>query len=329
MSLKPAVLTVLLLAGTILAIPVVIGGNGSSSAAGCDQLAVILATIRTIESGGNYSAAPNQGGASGAYQYIDSTWNNYQGYPAAYPAPAEIQDARAASDVQTILATYRDVVYIPIIWYWPRAAHDPSQLDVVPMSGAGNTLTVRQYQQPWLATYQTVRVGSPAGTCADGLPTEDGYALPLDRTLIAANPAMFDAPHHDYPAVDLLVPEGSPVYAVHGVTIARLVDWPHNCYQVGRCEQTCGVGVSINGDDGARYIYCHGTRLNELAVGDTINAGQLIMWTGNTGHSGAPHLHLELRVNGQQRCPQPILQATYERLPAPTAGDLPSTGCTY
>ncbi len=43
-------------------------------------------------------------------------------------------------------------------------------------------------------------------------------ALPLDRTLIAADPMMLDQPHHDYPAIDLMVPEGSPVYAVRGGT---------------------------------------------------------------------------------------------------------------
>ncbi|MFT3855684.1 MAG: M23 family metallopeptidase [Ilumatobacteraceae bacterium] len=197
------------------------------------------------------------------------------------------------------------------------------------MPSAGNTLTVREYQAKWLELYNTKFAASVLGTCTGATPTEDGYALPLDRNLIAANPSVLDQPHHDYPAIDLMVPEGSPVYAVRAGTVARVVDWPHNCYQYGRCDQTCGIGLSINGDDGARYIYCHGSRLNGLAVGDTVAAADLLMWSGNTGRSGGPHLHLEIRVDGIQRCPQQLLQQLFANGAGPRAADLPATGCSF
>ena len=326
---KAPLLAVVLLASGLLAIPVVIGGNGSTSAATCGELAVVLDTIRTLESGGDYGAPKNQGGASGAYQYIDSTWNNYEGYESAYLAPPEIQDARATGDIQAIFSTYGDVAFVPVVWYWPRAATDPGQMDVVPMPSSGNTLTVREYQTKWLDLYVQKLGASVDGSCVGASPTVDGYALPLDRTLIAANPSMLDQPHHDYPAIDLMVPEGSPVYAVRGGTVARIVDWPHNCYQYGRCDQTCGVGLSINGDDGARYVYCHGSRLNGVDVGDVLTAGQLLMWSGNTGRSGGPHVHLEVRVGGEQRCPQPLLHRLLAEGSGPRAGDLPTIGCIF
>jgi len=106
---KAPLLVVVLLVGGLLGIPVVIGGNGSSSAASCGELGIVLDTIRTMESGGDYASPKNQGGASGAYQYVDSTWNGYEGFESAFLAPPEIQDARATSDVQAIFAKYGDV----------------------------------------------------------------------------------------------------------------------------------------------------------------------------------------------------------------------------
>ncbi len=302
--------SVVLLAGALLGLPVVIGGNGSSPAASCGELAVILDTIRTVESGGNYTAPPNGGGASGAYQYIDSTWNDSGGYESAYLAPPEVQDARAASDVQSVLATYGDIAFVPVVWYWPRAATDPTQLDIVPIPGAGNRLTVREYQTRWLNVYESKRSSAAPDACFAPA-TAEGYALPIDRTLIDADPSMLDQPHHDYPAIDLIIPEGSPVYAVRGGVVARVTNFPHNCWQVSPCESTCGIGLSIDGDDGVRYVYCHGSRANGLTVGDPVTTGQLLMWSGDTGRSGAPHLHFEMKVNGEQVCPQPLLRQVY------------------
>jgi hypothetical protein len=327
--IKASVVAVALLVGALLGIPVVIGGNGGTTAAACGELAVVLDTIRTIESGGDYTAPKNRGGASGAYQYIDSTWNAYEGYTSAYLAPPEIQDARAAADVQMILATYGDVAFIPVVWYWPRAATDPSQLDIVPMPGAGNQLTVREYQQRWLATYEAKSTTAAPSECTGAIPTEDGYALPIDRALIVANPSMLDQPHHDYPAIDLMIPTGSPIYAVRGGTVARVVNWPHNCWELGRCDQTCGVGLSIDGDDGGRYIYCHGTRLHGVVVGQVVVAGELLMWSGNTGRSGAPHLHFEIRVGGRQRCPQELLRGLFETGRAVEVTALPQRQCEF
>ena len=118
------------------------------------QIANILATIRYLESRGNYLAPPNKGRASGAYQFITSTWNNYGGYQNAHLAPPEIQDERAAADVMKFLAQWNnDVSMIPVMWYYPRASREVSLMDVVPVPSAGNVLTVREYQQRWLAVW--------------------------------------------------------------------------------------------------------------------------------------------------------------------------------
>lgn len=118
------------------------------------QIANILATIRYLESRGNYSAPLNRGRASGAYQFITSTWNNYGGYADAYLAPPEVQDERAAADVTRFLQQWNnDVSMVPVMWYYPRAAREPALMDIVPVPSAGNMLTVREYQQRWLGVW--------------------------------------------------------------------------------------------------------------------------------------------------------------------------------
>jgi murein DD-endopeptidase MepM/ murein hydrolase activator NlpD len=129
-----------------------------------DDVDVILATIRQVESAGRYGIGPNRAQASGAYQFIPSTWNNFAGYAEAYLAPPEVQDLRARIDVIRFLTEYDgDVSMVPIMWYYPRAATDASWLDRVPNPAGGNRLTIREYQTLWLdrlATNATVMLGA-------------------------------------------------------------------------------------------------------------------------------------------------------------------------
>ncbi|MFT6390837.1 MAG: hypothetical protein ACJA14_000344 [Ilumatobacter sp.] len=122
-----------------------------------EQIEHILATIRYLESRGIYTLPPNKGRASGAYQFVESTWNGYAGYPHAYLAPTNIQDERAAKDVNMFLAQFNnDVSMIPVMWYFPIAAREPAWMDRVPKPENGNRLTIREYQTRWLGVFASI-----------------------------------------------------------------------------------------------------------------------------------------------------------------------------
>jgi hypothetical protein len=165
----------------------------------------ILATIRYLESRGDYTVPPNKGRASGAYQFITSTWDNYAGYPEAHLAPPEIQDERAAADVAKYLAQWdNDVSMIPVMWYYPRASRDPALMDIVPVPSAGNVLTVREYQQRWLAVFAFMS-GQPIPrplTLADQLARLGvAPALPAPTAVDPATPAIERTAHVAFPVL--------------------------------------------------------------------------------------------------------------------------------
>lgn len=59
----------------------------------------IASRIKRCESGGRYDAVNKSGSsASGAYQYLDSSWAGYGGYRRAKDAPAAVQDRKFQED---------------------------------------------------------------------------------------------------------------------------------------------------------------------------------------------------------------------------------------
>lgn len=142
-----------------------------------------------------------------------------------------------------------------------------------------------------------------------------GYALPIARGALPRGE--YDDPHHDYPALDLPVGSGTRVYAVNGGQATRVA--------IGG---GCGHGLQIRGNDGGLYTYCHFRQ--PALVSGAVQAGAHIGYSGSTGHSSGPHLHIQLkRSNGTLVCPQRLLLAVYDRKSPPAVGTLPTRGCFY
>ncbi|MEX1004136.1 MAG: peptidoglycan DD-metalloendopeptidase family protein [Acidimicrobiia bacterium] len=167
----------------------------------------------------------------------------------------------------------------------------------------------------WIDYYRSFGFSGGAVT-ADGL-----YAFPLPHQSVTVE--AIRRTHHDYPASDLGVPEGTPVFAAHPGTVTAI---SAPCADTEGCR--CGWGVHIAGYDDHTYTYCHGTAVN-VEAGTEVTAGELIMTSGDTGNSQGAHLHFQIRnPAGALICPQTLLEAWHQGIGVSPA-TAPTSGCTH
>jgi murein DD-endopeptidase MepM/ murein hydrolase activator NlpD len=92
-----------------------------------------------------------------------------------------------------------------------------------------------------------------------------------------------------HPGVDYAAPRGTPILAAGNGVVERV--GPSSGY---------GNFKLIKHTNGYETAYGHQTAFAKgLAVGSTVRQGQIIGYVGSTGLSTGPHLHFEIRVNGQ------------------------------
>jgi len=67
-----------------------------------------------------------------------------------------------------------------------------------------------------------------------------------------------------------------------------------------------GNAVILDHGGGLGTLYAHNSSL-EVRVGEMVNRGQVIAKVGSTGYSTGPHVHFEVRTNGQPVDPMPFM----------------------
>jgi murein DD-endopeptidase MepM/ murein hydrolase activator NlpD len=102
----------------------------------------------------------------------------------------------------------------------------------------------------------------------------------------------------EHPALDLGAPYGSPVYAAQAGTVTHS-GWARTGY---------GYTVILDHGEGVQSLYSH-MKGDWVTVGQKVERGQLIGEVGSTGHSSGPHVHFEIRVDGQRVDPTGYLPA--------------------
>ena len=96
--------------------------------------------------------------------------------------------------------------------------------------------------------------------------------------------------------MDLAVPTGTPLRAALPGTVTV------STYNQG------GYGYYVCIDHGGGLVTLYGHCSQLIArVGRTVQAGDVIALSGSTGRSTGPHLHFEVRVNGQRTNPRSYL----------------------
>ncbi len=103
--------------------------------------------------------------------------------------------------------------------------------------------------------------------------------------------------------VDLGGEYGNPIVAAKGGTVIK-VEEPVEGQNTGGSNY--GNYCVIDHGNGISTAYAH-CRDVYVHVGDTVKAGQTIAECGSTGASTGPHLHFEVRVNGEKVDPAPYI----------------------
>ena len=106
----------------------------------------------------------------------------------------------------------------------------------------------------------------------------------------------FTGERKGHSGMDLAVPTGTSVRAALPGTVTV------STYNQGGY----GYYVMIDHGNGLSTLYGHNSQL--LArVGQTVEAGDVIALSGSTGRSTGPHLHFEVRINGERTNPRSYL----------------------
>ncbi len=95
--------------------------------------------------------------------------------------------------------------------------------------------------------------------------------------------------------IDIAVKSGNKVVAANAGKVIKAA-W-NNSY---------GYMVMVDHGGGIVTLYAHNSSL-KVSTGDSVTRGQTLALSGNTGRSTGPHVHFEVRVNGEYKNPMNYL----------------------
>lgn len=126
-----------------------------------------------------------------------------------------------------------------------------------------------------------------AGSCYVTGPSEPRYWPLGEPGVITRGTVSPGSGAEVHTGVDIAVPQGTPVRATGGGIVSAAGN-----------DAEYGLFVRLDHPGGYQSMYGHTSRV-VVALGDSVQAGQVIALSGSTGRSTAPHLHFEVLHDGQ------------------------------
>lgn len=128
---------------------------------------------------------------------------------------------------------------------------------------------------------------------AQGLPLRHGFSrAPVDNIRISSpfgtriHPILHTLLMHS--GIDYAAPMGTPIYATADGVVESI-----------GVRGGYGNTVMLRHNESVETLYGHMSAFAPLTEGQTVAAGEVIGYVGMTGRATGPHVHYEVRINGQ------------------------------
>ena len=132
----------------------------------------------------------------------------------------------------------------------------------------------------------------------NALPTINGIKLavtPIEGRITSRYGASSSIRKSTHTGLDISAVTGTDIKAVADGTVIS-----------AKYNGAYGYLVKVDHGNGVETWYAHTSKMY-VKKGDTVKAGDVIAAVGSTGNSTGPHLHLEIRLNGEHLDPQDYL----------------------
>ena len=122
--------------------------------------------------------------------------------------------------------------------------------------------------------------------------------LPIEKAKVTNIGIDFGGgPANDHPGIDFAAPIGTPIVATASGVVKKAGE-----------KGDYGNLIYIAHDEHYATLYAHLSKM-KVKEGDQVKQGDVIGFVGNTGKSTGPHLHYEVRYDGEQVNPKKLLSS--------------------